>query len=150
VASINQTGAGIRLPNFCNLGVMLRSLLVANLFVLAAALVRAPGLAAAWLEFQMLAAFCEPVLIVSLVALCAARRPLHRMSYVPALAAIAALEVAITWAAVRVGAEILPGRTLPFAHVALLTLFVTGCLLFYFDLRARALSPAVAEARRSK
>jgi two-component system sensor histidine kinase AlgZ len=147
VASINQTGAGIRLPNFCNLGVMLRSLLVANLFVLAAALVRAPGLAAAWLEFQMLAAFCEPVLIVSLVALCAARRPLHRMSYVPALAAIAALEVAITWAAVRVGAEILPGRTLPFAHVALLTLFVTGCLLFYFDLRARALSPAVAEAR---
>ena len=37
VASINQTGAGIRLPNFCNLGVMLRSLLIANLFVLAAA-----------------------------------------------------------------------------------------------------------------
>ena len=57
MASINQTGAGIRLPNFCNLGVMLRSLLVANLFVLAAALVRAPGLAAAWLELQLLAAF---------------------------------------------------------------------------------------------
>ena len=37
VASINQTGAGIRLPNFCNLGVMLRSLLVVNLFVIAAA-----------------------------------------------------------------------------------------------------------------
>ena len=69
------------------------------------------------------------------------------MSYVPALATIAAFEVALTWAAVRVGAEIVPGRTLPFAHVALLTLFVTGCLLFYFDLRARALSPAVAEAR---
>ncbi len=147
MASINQTGAGIRLPNFCNLGVMLRSLLVANLFVLAAALVRAPGLAAAWLELQMLAAFCEPVLIVSLVALCALRRPLHRMSYVAALATIAALEVALSWAAVRVGAEILPGRAMPFAHVALLTLFVTGCILFYFDLRARALSPAVAEAR---
>jgi hypothetical protein len=37
VASINQTGTGIRLPNFCNLGVMLRSLLIANLFVAAAA-----------------------------------------------------------------------------------------------------------------
>jgi len=24
VASINQTAAGIRLPNFCNLGIMLR------------------------------------------------------------------------------------------------------------------------------
>ncbi len=147
MASINQTGAGIRLPNFCNLGVMLRSLLVANLFVFAAALVRAPGLAAAWLELQMLAAFCEPVLIVSLVALCALRRPLHRMSYFAALATIAALEVALSWGAVRLGAEIFPGRALPFAHVALLTLFVTGCILFYFDLRARALSPAVAEAR---
>jgi two-component system, LytTR family, sensor histidine kinase AlgZ len=36
---------------------------------------------------------------------------------------------------------------MPFAHVAFLTLFVTGCLLAYFDLRARALSPAIAEAR---
>ena len=43
MASINQTGAGIRLPNFCNLGVMLRSLLVTNLFVVAFAVVRTPS-----------------------------------------------------------------------------------------------------------
>jgi len=34
-----------------------------------------------------------------------------------------------------------------FAHVAFLALFVTGCTLAYFDLRARSLSPAIAEAR---
>jgi two-component system, LytTR family, sensor histidine kinase AlgZ len=147
VASINQTGTGIRLPNFCNLGVMLRSLLIANLFVLAAAIVRASTLEAAWQELLFLAAFCEPVLIVSLAVLCALRRPLHRMGYAPALAAICLLEVAIAWAAMHFLAGLVPGRDPPFAQIALLTLLVTGALLFYFDLRSRALSPAVAEAR---
>jgi two-component system sensor histidine kinase AlgZ len=147
VASINQTGAGIRLPNFCNLGVMLRSLLVANLFVLAAALVRSSSLEAAGQEFLLLAAFCEPVLIVSLVILCAARGPLHRLGYVPSIAAIAIFEVALTAGTVRMTAELLPGRNLSMPQVALLTLLVTAAILFYFDLRSRALSPAVAEAR---
>ena len=147
VASINQTGSGIRLPNFCNLGVMLRSLLIANLFVVAAALARAATLDAAWLEFLLLAAFCEPMLILSLGLLCAARRPLHRMGYVPALAAIGVLEVALAWVAVQAGAGLVPGGSPPFAQVALLTLLVTAAVLFYFDLRSRALSPAVAEAR---
>jgi len=147
VASINQTGSGIRLPNFCNLGVMLRSLLIANLFVVAAALARAATLDAAWLEFLLLAAFCEPMLILSLGLLCAARRPLHRMGYVPALAAIGVLEVALAWVAVQAGAGLVPGGGPPFAQVALLTLLVTAAVLFYFDLRSRALSPAVAEAR---
>ncbi len=93
MASINQTGAGIRLPNFCNLGVMLRSLLIANLFVIAAALTRASSLSAAALEFLLMAAYCEPVLIASLLALCGARRMLHAMGYVASLASIAAFEV---------------------------------------------------------
>jgi two-component system sensor histidine kinase AlgZ len=148
VASINQTGTGIRLPNFCNLGVMLRSLLIANLFVLAAAFVRSATLDGAGREFLVMAALCEPLLIVSLVVLCAARRVLHAMGYFPSMAAIAAFEVLAAWLVSAAGAEVMPGdRTLPFVHVAVLTLFVTGCLLAYFDLRARALSPAIAEAR---
>ena len=147
VASINQTGTGIRLPNFCNLGVMLRSLLIANLFVVAAAVARAASLEAAGLEFVLLAAFCEPVLIVSLAVLCAARRPLHRLGYVPAIVAIFAFEVVIAWLAAQVGEGLMPGRDPNFAQVALLTLLVTAAVLFYFDLRSRALAPAVAEAR---
>ena len=148
MASINQTGAGIRLPNFCNLGVMLRSLLIANLFVAAAALTRAPSLLAAALEFQLMAAYCEPVLIASLLALCGARRMLHAMGYAASLAAIMAFEVLVAWGVSVAGAEMLPGRRpMPFAQLSLLTFFVTGCVLAYFDLRARALSPAIAEAR---
>jgi two-component system, LytTR family, sensor histidine kinase AlgZ len=147
VASINQTGAGIRLPNFCNLGVMLRSLVVANLFVLAAAVVRSSTLTALGYELLVMAAYCEPVLIASLAALCAARRWLHAIGYAASLAVIAAFEVSMAWLATSVGGEMFADRSMPFAQVAFLTLFVTGCLMAYFDLRARALAPAVAEAR---
>jgi two-component system sensor histidine kinase AlgZ len=59
-----------------------------------------------------------------------------------------AFEVLVVWGVSVAGAELAPGRrSIPFAHLALLTLFVTGCVLAYFDLRARALSPAIAEAR---
>ncbi len=148
VASINQTGAGIRLPNFCNLGVMLRSLVIVNLFVLAAAALKASNLRELGLELAFMAAFCEPVLIASLAILCAARRWLHSVGYVAAIAAIALMEVALAWLVSMAAAEMLPQRSaLPFAHVAFLTLFVTGCLIAYFDLRSRALAPAIAEAR---
>jgi two-component system, LytTR family, sensor histidine kinase AlgZ len=148
VASINQTGAGIRLPNFCNLGVMLRSLLFANLFVVAGAVLRAPTPMAIGDELLVMAAFCEPVLIASLAAICAARRLLHAMGYAAAIVAIGAFELALVWLVASIGAGMLPDRrSIPFAHLAFLTLFVTFCLLAYFDLRARALAPAVAEAR---
>lgn len=148
MASINQTGSGIRLPNFCNLGVMLRSLVIANLLVLAAAVLKSSSPRELGLELAFLAAFSEPVLIASLAILCAARRWLHSVGYVAALAAIALLEVALAWLVSLAAGEMLPQRgALPFAHVAVLTLFVTGCLIAYFDLRARALAPAIAEAR---
>jgi two-component system, LytTR family, sensor histidine kinase AlgZ len=148
VASINQTGNGIRLPNFCNLGVMLRSLVVANLFIAAAAVLKAPSAAAIWVELLDTASFAEPALIVSLAALCLARPALHALGYVPAIAAIAAFEVLVAWGLSQLAQGMLPDRrAMPFANLALLTLFMTAVLIAYFDLRARALTPAIAEAR---
>jgi two-component system, LytTR family, sensor histidine kinase AlgZ len=148
VASINQTGTGIRLPNFCNLGVMLRSLVVVNLLLVAAAVIRAPTMGGAWFEFLLFAAFGEPVLIVSLVALCAARRLLHAMGYAGAFAAMIAFETALSYLFYKLGATLLlDRRPMDFTQVLFLVLFVTGITLAYFDLRARALSPAIAEAR---
>jgi two-component system sensor histidine kinase AlgZ len=148
VASINQTGAGIRLPNFCNLGVMLRSLIVVNLLLLAAAVLRAASLDAVWFEFLVFAAFGEPILIVSLVALCGARRWLHAMGYLGAVAALAVFEVVVAWALYVMAGMLLPElHLMSFTQVALLALFVTAFTLAYFDLRARALVPAIAEAR---
>jgi len=149
VASINQTGTGIRLPNFCNLGVMLRSLLVTNLFVVTFAVVRAPSLGAVSREMLDMAVFAEPVLIGSLVALCAARRVLQRLPYVAALAIACAIALAIGWLAFAAGrgVVVVDEPTVSFTRAGILTVFVTGCVLAYFDLRSRALEPAVAEAR---
>jgi two-component system sensor histidine kinase AlgZ len=148
VASINQTGTGIRLPNFCNLGVMLRSLAVVNLLFAGAAVLRASSLEGAGNEFLVLAAFGEPVLILSLVALCAARRPLHAMGYTASIAVVAVFEVVVTWLGAQFFGHFLPDRgPMPLAQLAFLVLFATGVTIAYFDLRSRALSPAIAEAR---
>ena len=148
MASINQTGTGIRLPNFCNLGVMLRSLVIANLFILAAAFLKAPASTVVWREFVDMASFGETALIASLAVLCLARRALHSLGYAASIAAIAVFEVALAWALAQFAHTLLPDRPpMPFAHLALLVLFVTGCMLAYFDLRTRALTPAIAEAR---
>ncbi|HYC35843.1 MAG TPA: histidine kinase [Usitatibacter sp.] len=126
---------------------MLRSLVIANLFVLAAATLKAANVQRVGAEFMVLAAFCEPVLIASLVALCAARRWLHRLPYVVSLAIIAAFEIALAWGVYHLGAGLALAGAMSLAQLAFLTLFVTGCLIAYFDLRSRALAPAVAEAR---
>ncbi len=148
MASINQTGAGIRLPNFCNLGVLLRVLVVANLFVLAAAVMRSRAPSELGGHFLVGAAFAEPVLLVSLTVLCAGRRLLHAMRYPAAIATVVALELAIAWAWSQAFGALFPDQApASFARPAFFVLFVTGVILAYFDLRARALSPAVAQAR---
>jgi two-component system sensor histidine kinase AlgZ len=148
VPSINQTGAGIRLPNFCNLGVMLRALVIANLFVLAVAVMRSREAAELAGQFLVAAAAAEPVLIVSLTLLCAGRRVLHALRYPAAIAAVAFLELAVAWAWGQVFGAMFPDQApVSLARQAFFVLFVTGVILVYFDLRARAQSPAIAQAR---
>ena len=146
--SINQTGAGIRLPNFCNLGVMLRVMVIANLFILAAAALRSRQVADLGGHLLVGAAFAEPVLIVSLTLLCAGRRILHSLRYPAAIAVVASLEFGLAWAWTQVFGDMFPDQAPDsFARVAVFVLLQTGVILTYFDLRARALSPAIAEAR---
>ena len=148
MASINQTGTGIRLPNFCNVGVMLRSLVVVNALLAAAAVIRAPSTGEIWFEFLVFAAFGEPVLILSLVVLCAARRWLHAIGYVGAIALLAAFEMLVAWILYDVSTRLqIDQRPMTFGQVIFLVFFVTAVTIAYFDLRARALSPAIAEAR---
>ncbi len=146
MASINQTGTGIRLPNFCNLGVMLRALLVVNALLGAAAVLRAPTLTESWPEFLLFAAFGEPILIVSLAALCAARRGLHAIGYWPSILVVGVFELAVAWLVARALGNVLPISG-SLVQMGFLVLFITGCTILYFDLRSRALAPAIAEAR---
>ena len=82
------------LPDFRNLGVMARVLIVVNLLALAAALVAARDFAGMLDEFVLGAARAEPPLVATLAVLYAAAPWLRRMPYWSGIAAVIALVLA--------------------------------------------------------
>ena len=139
----------VALPDFCNLGVMLRVILLVNGMLAAAVIVHSrPGAAGEWLPaFFSAAAKVEPLLIASLALLCPLRRALRPLGYVVGAAAVAALQMVLVtgmrW--------VVPGGTAQglgaLLHDWLVTMMCTAVVLAYFNLRERAFSPALAEAR---
>lgn len=144
--SIRQNPAPTRLPDFGNLGVMLRCLLGVNLLALFAALARNTALARLPEELVELAALVEPPLIASVVLLYAAGRPLARLPYAAALAAV--MLASATLAALFMALFTPPGLPPPSPlRAALWAAAAAAAVLLYFDLRHRAFSPALTEAR---
>lgn len=148
MASINQNAYTSALPNFRNLGILLRILLVVNVVAIGAAVIKAPALAGAWPELLELSAIVQPVLIVTLLVLVALGGTLRRIPY--AVAAVLVVAIAVAVCVFLVGFMLNTYRaeglgSLP--RYGTLTALTTALLLMYFDLRGRALSPAVAEAR---
>lgn len=144
--SIRQNSAATRLPDFGNLGVMLRILLAVNLLALCAALARNAELARLPREVVELAALVEPPLIAAVVLLYASGRQLGRLPHAAVLVlvtAVSALLAALFYALFS------PPGQLPAAmpRAALWGAGAAAAVLFYFDLRSRAFSPALAEAR---
>jgi two-component system sensor histidine kinase AlgZ len=93
-----------------------------------------------------IAAIVQPILIASLLLLAALSPWLRRLAYWPAVATLIALELAVSTVFYYLGQGV-------FANIGalerywLFTLMMTGVLIGYFDLRGRALSPALTEAR---
>jgi two-component system sensor histidine kinase AlgZ len=148
--SINQNKAyPVTLPDFCNLGVMLRVLVIVNLMGLAAALVRVHGYAALWGELQQVSLMMQPALLLCLALLCGLKKPLLRLPYPYGVAAV----LAIALSCVTAVHGLLLKRIFLFEGAGrldrawLLTGLVTAVLLLYFNMRGRILSPAVGEAR---
>lgn len=145
--SIPLRPPAFRLPDFRNQGVWLRLLLAANGLMLAAALItnRVPARLPA--EIAELAALVEPALLLTL-ALLYVLAP--RLQSLPALAGIAAVTT-LTMAAFA-GMDFLLARLMngQSGWRAPLGAGVAALLLLYwFDLRVRAQTPALAEARLS-
>jgi two-component system sensor histidine kinase AlgZ len=86
--SIRQNPQATRLPDFGNLGVMLRILLAVNLLAFGAALARNGELGLLPRELVELAALVEPPLIAAVLLLYAANRSLARLPYAAAVTAI--------------------------------------------------------------
>ncbi len=144
--SINQNANASALPNFRNLGILLRILVIVDGMCLAAALLRTSEPLAMMEELIDLSAVVQPILILSLLVLAAANAWLHRLRYWHAIAALVAFELAVATTVYFLGSNVIQGAN-ALQRQWLFTLLVTGVLIGYFDLRGRALSPALAEAR---
>lgn len=126
---------------------MLRVLLGVNALAMIGALVQANSLAQWLSRFIEMAALVEPLLLATLAVLAALRDLMRRFHL--RVGQLVVVEVAILLA---LGQQFY-WQSLGFPdsgswlRVALLTAAVSGLMLFYFELRARAFSPAQAEAR---
>lgn len=147
MASIRHFPATHPLPDWRNFGVMLRVLLGINGLAALAALIQAPAIGK-WLEsYLQMAAIVEPLLLVSLGLLALLRDALWRLPLRIGQALVVGLAGALAgWLILYAGSLTLvePGAAL---RAVLLAMATAGLLLAYFELRAKALSPAQAEAR---
>ena len=146
-SSINQNAYSSALPNFRNLGILLRILLVVNVAALAAAILKstAPNdFSARMLDVSVVV---QPLLMLSLLALVALNGLLKRLPYRLGAVVVIALEVTLATLLYVYGRPLFGTEWVSLQRHLLLTLIVTVMLLFYFDLRGRALSPALSEAR---
>jgi two-component system sensor histidine kinase AlgZ len=135
------------LPDFRNFGILLRILLLVNGIALLVALSEAPTLPAAARQFTANAALIEPMLLLSLLALSALDPWLRRLPYAAGVAAVLGFEAALTLALHALARDWLLAEPVSAARWVLIVLLVSAALLGYFNLRSRALSPALAEAR---
>lgn len=145
--SINHNVHTGALPDFRNLGIVLRIVVIANAAALFAALVRASQLRAWLAEFTELAALLEPFLMVSILVLAAFSRLLRRLPYAAGLVAVVAIELGLTALIYFMASALLTPAQDALPRLLLMVALVSAMLLAYFDLRSRALSPALAEAR---
>lgn len=136
-------------PDWGNLGVMLRALLGVNGALAAAALIQSSGLAGWPGRIMEMAAFVEPVLLLALCILALLRRPM--LALPPRLAQTAIVACAAFLAALMHLLMAAIGLVEPTADGLVRSLLLAGLaaalLLAYFELRAQALRPAVADAR---
>ncbi|HWI14593.1 MAG TPA: hypothetical protein VNT02_10085, partial [Burkholderiales bacterium] len=95
MASINQNAYSSALPNFRNLGILLRIIVVANLFAIAAAVVNVASWREFWTMVPETSAVVQPLLIASLLALMACNGLLQRLPYALGIAAVLVLELGL-------------------------------------------------------
>lgn len=147
MASIRHFPATQPLPDWRNFGVMLRLLLGINLLALVMALVQTPDMAGWLAHYVEIAGGVEPWLLIYIAVLAALRDTLWRLplrlgqALVVLVAGLLNYILYAFWQSLAVG----DGGSL--WRPALLAMFGGFLMLTYFELRARAFSPAQSEAR---
>lgn len=150
--SIKQNAYPDTLPNFRNLGVTLRILLLSNGMALLKAFVDADSGWDVLLRMMQIAALLTPVLLSCLLVLWIIQPNLKQVSYWRAVALINILSVCMTLIIYHFGGVLYQ----PFANeeryfdmlqFSLISMMVCAILLMYFRLRLQVLSHALHDAR---
>lgn len=143
-----QTLFATRLPDFRNLGVCLRILLLVNLMAVIAAVLQSDSLDQVMGRLAEVSAFLQPALLLSLLLLYIANPLLARLPYWTGTAVVFLMTLTIT-ALVHAAAMNLFAfeYAFPRTRALLIGIVMTAVVLYYFNMRQRALSPALIEAR---
>jgi len=150
--SIKQNNATDALPNFRNLGITLRILLISNGMALLLALSQASGWADVPQRMMQVVMLLTPILLASLLLLWVAQPWLDRLEYRRGVFAVTLLVALLTFAIYFLVGQLyrpLIGDDANFAAVqyVILSMTVSGILLVYFRLRTLALSHGLHDAR---
>ncbi|HSG92568.1 MAG TPA: histidine kinase, partial [Methylotenera sp.] len=137
-----------RLPNIRNLGILLRILIIANSALVMIAYTLSTDLADFLQRIATISALMQPMLLSSLLLLYACHPVLSRLDYKHGLISILALVLVTSSIIYYLFAQLSVFGDLPQLSRVLLTAFsISAFTLYYFNLRYRAHSPAVTEAR---
>jgi two-component system sensor histidine kinase AlgZ len=148
IAMPSQAPFAARLPDFRNLGICLRTLLLVNLIAVMAAILQSESAGHVIDRLAILSAFLQPALLLSLLSLYAANPLLARLSYWSGVALVFAITLIATGLVHLSAAHLFTfDYTFPRMRALLIAALVTAIMLYYFNLRQRALSPALIEAR---
>lgn len=153
--SVSTAPAGepfeVVIPDCCNIGVIFRALLAVNVAVLAATQLQAGGLRSGFVDFVESSILVELACLSSLLALCALRSWMQAIPPWGQRIACALVPAAVTALLIQFLSSLDLFQN-SFTHLTtirgVLAAALFGIVLqHYFEMRTRAFSPALAEAR---
>ena len=137
-----------RHPNFQNLGIQLRILLIVNILATMAAILLSDNLSDFLPLLAQLSALVQPVLLLSMLGLYLLQPLIIKLKYWQGVVIIIGLEIGLTWLVFSFINQLLTfSNATDIFRACLLTAMVAAIVLYYFNLQTRAYSPAIAEAR---
>ena len=150
--SIKQNTLPDALPNFRNLGIILRILLISNALAILQALLLANSWTDVGQQTAQIATLLTPVLLTTLLLLWISQPLLDRLEYWQGTLFVMSSASGLTLVFFELGSRSLdlpgrPGLYFDEARYILLCLTVCSILLLYFRVRAQILSRALHDAR---
>lgn len=136
-----------RLPDFANMGVWLRTVLIVTTLSFGATVAIASGWRSVPEEFSIVSMHAQPVTVFTLMVLALSTIPLRRLPYPAGIAITLAVAAGSAVVLARLADALLgiDGGTMD--RQIFFSVSGAAVVLFYFHLRGRALSPALTEAR---